>query len=857
MAPSIQTSVRQKVLKSLENKINMKRLLVFVQLVASAFGLAAQTTESEIESLINQMTLEEKVRMCYGGEEFGVVKFPGVERLGIPTFYGSDGPRGVTIGDVTAMPSGICLASTWNPVMAERAGRVIGEEGRRQGVSIIFGPAFNINRDPLGARFFEYMSEDPVVSGKMAAGQVRGIQSEGVAACMKHFACNGRDWNRNLYMTWADERTLREIYLRGFEICQRESGPWSVMTAANGLNGELCSDNHWLLQQVLKNEWGFRGIVLTDFCHSRSTVKAALAGLDMDMPWGTFEDIPFGKKLADAVTEGKVPMEVLNEMVRRHLWLRYQIGLMGQKQSQIGKGELNTPEHQQVAYDAASEGIVLLKNDRLLLPLNENKVKNIVVLGPNADRRFDVLGLGGSSGAQSPWEVTVVQGLKENLDGKATVTSLPLTGEADFRMLNEKEWIQPLKIDYCNPSGTVTQQATASQADFSWFNHSPVDNIAVGELQATINGRFRAPETGIYIVRLTSDDVADLWVNDMGAQTVRNIDHGVPQSGTALLSLQAGQECDVRIVYRQTAEGAKNATEMNYWAKGLPSVRLEWSLPGSEEGVRQQLKRYRKQIQKADVVLFVGGLDHNLDCEGRDRATMDFPLGQAELVRQIAMLNKNVVVALYNGAPLTLPFIDKVPAVIDLFYPGMQGGRAFADILTGNVCPSGKLTFSWPKRYENAPLNVFSSQDLDNVYCREKLMVGYRYYDTHGVEPLFPFGHGLSYTQFKYDDLSVSSDGHEVSFMLTNTGKCIGKETVQLYIGQPDAKVERPVHELKAFEKVELKPGESKKVSIKLSEDDYSYWSVAKQKWQKDGGRYTIEVGASSRDIRLRKEIVL
>ena len=836
----------------------MKKIFALALIGAVSLTVNAQHIDREIEQLISQMTLEEKVRMCFGGEDFGVVKFPGVERLGVPTFFGSDGPRGVVIPDVTAFPSGICLASTWNPALSERVGHVIGEEARRQGVGIIFGPAFNINRDPLGARFFEYMSEDPVLCGKIAAGQVRGMQDEGIAACMKHFACNGRDWNRNLYMTWADERTLREVYLRGFEICQRESNPWSVMTAANGLNGELCSDNQWLLQQVLKNEWGFKGIVLTDFCHSRSTVKAALAGLDMDMPWGSYEGVPFGKQLADAVEVGKVPVEILDEMVRRHLWLRYQIGLLGEKKCRIGEGELNTPAHQQVAYEAAAEGIVLLKNEHQLLPLKANKVKNIVVLGPNADRRFDVLGLGGSSGAQSPWEVTVLQGLKQTIDTTKThITYLPLTGEAEFRMLQDNEWVGQVNIDYNNAKGTAPHKATANQIDFSWFNNSPAADIAVGELQATINARVKAPVTGIYIVKLISDDVADLWVADMGAQTVRNIEHGVPQSGTAMLSLEAGHEYDVRIVYRQTAEGAKNATEMNYWAKDRPSVRMEWSLPGSEAGVSRQLKQHRNVIKKADAVLFVGGLDHNLDCEGRDRQTMDFPLGQAELVRQLTTLNKNVVVALYNGAPLALPFIDKVPAVVELFYPGMLGGKAFADVLMGNTCPSGKLTFSWPKKYEDAPLNVYSSQDVDNVYCKEKLMVGYRYYDTKEVEPLFPFGYGLSYTQFRYSNLQVSADGKTVSFTLTNDGKVKGKETVQLYVGQPEAKVERPVHELKAFEKVELMPGESRQVSLRLSDEDYSYWSVAAQRWIKDGGRYVIEIGASSRDIRLTKEIEL
>lgn len=835
-----------------------KNILLLCLLAVVSLNLRA---DDEILRLISQMTLEEKVRMCFGGEDFGKVVFPGVPRLHIPDIYGSDGPRGVTIGDVTAFPSGIGLAATWNPELTEQAGKVIGEEGRVRGVGIIFGPAFNINRDPLGARFFEYMSEDPVLSGKLAAAEVRGMQSMGVSACIKHLATNGRDWNRDNYMTWCDERTLREIYLRGFEIAVKEANPWACMTAANGLNGELCSDNQWLLKEVLKNEWGFKGIVLTDFCHSRSTVKAALAGLDVDMPWGTYNDVPFGKKLADAVTEGKVPMSNLDQKVYRLLYLRYQLGLLGDKPCLIGKGTINTPEHQAVAQHAAEEGITLLKNNRGLLPLNDKKIKNIVVLGSNCNRRFDVLGLGGSSGAESPFEYTALQGIQERLKGKANVTYLPLTGEAEFQLIGGDTWIKKdgksMDVEYTDLKGQHSHHVDAPDVNFSFFKKSPVDDIQLGNLKATINGRIKAPVSGLYTFKLKADNPADLWVEDMGAPTVRLVDHGVPQEGLALMQLEAGHEYNVRIIYQQNAEGVKGSTEMNYWAKDNPSLRLEWGLPGDARSAAGAVAKYRNQLKKADAVVFVGGLDHNMDCEGRDRQSMDFPAGQAAMISELSKVNKNLIVGLIHGAPLTLPWLDKVPAVVDMYYPGMFGGKAFAEVLFGYVNPSGKLTFSWPKKYADAPLNVYSHQDRDNVYIQEKEMIGYRYYDTKQVEPLFPFGFGMSYTQFKYCDLQIDPSGKHVTFTVTNTGKRDGKETVQLYVGQVDPPVERPIHELKAFKKVNLKAGESQKVQIDLDDNAYSYWHQLDNAWKVDKGSYVIEIGSSSRDIRLKQEVSL
>lgn len=814
--------------------------------------LRARTEKDEqLKALIDQMTLEEKVRMCFGGERTGVVVFPGVARLGIPDVSGSDGPRGVTIPDVTEFPSGLGFASTWNPDLAYEAGRVIGEEARSYGVRVVFGPAFNINRDPLGARFFEYMSEDPLLSGKMAAPQVRGMQEEGVAACMKHFATNGRDYNRDWYMSWADERTLREIYLRGFEIVAKEANPWAVMTAANGLNGELCSDNAWLLNQVLKNEWGFQGMVLTDFCHSRSSVKAALAGLDVDMPWGSYEQVPFGKPLADAVEEGKVPMEVLDGMVYRILWVRKQLGLLpGLSSEKVC--ERNTPAHQAVSRQVAAESVTLLKNAKGLLPLKAEKMRSIVVCGPNSNQRFTSLGLGGSSGAQPPFEITPLQGLQDKFAGTSTrITYLPLS--ADYGPI---EGWDDLQVSFSSSRGDATPVVRPAQVlEFSWFNASPVPEIPQEQLLVTIDGHLTAPETGTYSFRLSSDDASRLWIQDMGAPGAYNHEKGVPQSSEVQQFLEKGKQYHIRVQYYRSPEGVKGATQMNYWARENASVKLEWLRPSSTGSASAAVLENKSIIRKADLVLYVGGLDHNLDCEGRDRSTMEFPSFQTAQIEQIAKLNKNTVVALIHGSPVTLPWLDQVPAVLDLFYPGMYGGGVLVDALFGDINPSGRLTFSWPKRLEDSPSHALGKEDRDNVYLGEKLEVGYRYFDTRNVEPLFPFGYGLSYTDFTYVNMEV--EGREVRVKVRNTGKCAGKEVVQLYVAPHDAPVFRPVHELKAFRKIDLAPGEEKTVTFNLDDSAFAYWDDFSKSWRVAPGTYSLEAGSSSRDIRLVKQIEL
>lgn len=828
--------------------------------------IIADTTrpvEERIQNAIDQMTLEEKVRLCFGGERFGEVVLPGVPRLNIDPIYAADGPRGVRAGDVTVFPSGIGLAATWNPQLVEQTGQVIGTESRARGIGMVFGPAFNINRDPLGGRFFEYLTEDPYLNGKIAAAQVKGMQKEGVSACIKHFAVNSRDLNRNWYMSRVDERTLREIYLRGYEIAVKEADPWGCMTAANGLNGELCSDNEWLLNEVLKKEWGFKGLVLTDFCHSRSTEKAALAGLDIDMPWGDFETILFGKPLMEAVEQGKVPESVLNEMVRRILWVKYKTGVLDHKDLKAGFA-VNTKENQEVARQAAEESMVLLKNENDFLPLDLDMTKRVVLIGPNCAQRFCILGLGGSSGAQAAYEITPLKGLENKLKGKAELCYLPLTGDSPFTPIPTECWTGQKEGNgvratyYKRGEGQVQAVKIEPTVDFSWFNQSPVpDKIQPGDVHVVVEGKIKAPVTGTYTLKLITDNNAEFWVSDMGAQAIRNTESGVPQQNTAMCFFEAGKTYDIRIDYSQSPEGMKNATEMNYWAKENPSLRLEWALPSDEKIIAEAIAPYRDTLASADVIVFVGGTDHNLDCEGRDRTSMNFPQGQTELIRQVAAINPNMVVALMHGAPIDLPWIDCVPAVLDMFFPGMEGGTAMADLLFGDATPSGRLTFSWPMQLEDSPAYKLATQDIDNVYYTDSLMVGYRYFDTENIAPRYEFGYGLSYTTFDYGKMKLSRQGDSciVTMKIKNSGPKEGAETVQIYVGQKNCKYTRPVHELKAFEKVFLKAGESRTISFVLDKDAFSYWNPDKKTWVRDSDEFMIEAGHSSRDIRRSAKI--
>ena len=800
--------------------------------------------DQKVDDLLKQLTLEEKIGLCSGTGSGS--SFRGIPRLHIPDLQLTDGPRGPHgAGPTTAFPAGVLLGATWNPDLIREAGTVMGNETRAGGRGILLGPGINIQRDPLGGRFFEYYTEDPYLNGRLAAAFVTGVQSEGVAACVKHYACNNREDNRNNYMSLVEARTLNEIYLPGFKSVVQDGHAWAVMTSANGVNGDFVSDSRALLNGILKRQWGFDGMVLTDWLQTRSTEKAALAGLDVSMPGG---DCGFAAPLLAAVKAGRVPEAVIDDKARRVLRAYARIGLLDQRPLAAGAA-CNTPAHQSVARRVAAEGIVLLKNSQMkssrrLLPLTPDDLKSVLVLGPSADKRFCLPGLGGSSWVQGPYEITPLAGIRQVLGDK--VQYLVTDNLGGFQPI-PAEVVQAVDGTrgfgakyFAQGSADPVVQRTEPQVNFMWEMRSPDQKIPPDGFRAQFLGIILPPVTGTYAIRIVAGGEARLNVEG-GPSAVVNRAAGRP-SATVMVAMQKGKPYALRIDYtRQPGDAALSLT----WEP--PSVSQAWAA-------------VEAAARKADTVVVVGGIDHSLDTEGQDRPDMHFPPAQETLINRVAQQNPKTVVVLINGSPLELGgWLTHVPAVVEAWYPGMEGGNAIADVLFGHVDPSGRLPFSWPKRLEDSPSHLLGTQTNDAVDYKERLLVGYRYYDTKNVEPQFPFGYGLSYTTFSFGPLHAAQKNGKVSLNVTvkNTGPRDGIEAVQMYVRPLKPSVSRPIHELKAFGKISLKAGQSKRVDFTLNSDAFSYFNPAKNQWQLDPGPYEIQAGISSRQILSVAKIVV
>ena len=824
-------------------------LLCGVLFLGTGGSLAQSETEInlKIDKLVKAMTLEEKVSLCSGGD----MGFKGIDRLGIASIGCTDGPKGPNAqAGTTAFPCGVMFGSTWNPAVIEKAGRAMGEETRALGRSVLLGPGLNILRDPLGGRFFEYYTEDPFLNGAIAVADVKGIQSEGVAACAKHYACNNRENNRNNYMSVVDDRTLHEIYLPVFKDLVQKAGIGTIMTSANGINYEFVSDSRKMLTDILKNRWGFKGFVMTDWLQTRSVEKAAFAGLDVSMPGG--DNCGFGAALLKAVKDGRVPVPVIEEKVRAILHVYQMVGALDKRDIKAG-AQINTKEHQQAALHVAEEGIILLKNDRNTLPLNVNKVKNILVTGPNANRKFCLWAMGGSSWVQSPYEVTVLDGIKK-MTGEKKVDFISTDDMGGYKVipsaaLKEENGTQGFNAQYfAKGNDKPVVQRKEKAIDFMWEMKSPDPAIKVEDFrEARFDAEVLAPVDGKYTFRIFVSGGSALVYNNEWAGAPIAIAEPDKNDGyvTATIDMKKGTTYHPCIVYSK--------------GKGDAAIRLEWETPMTTFS-RQKMKDLERAARKADAVVYVAGIDYSLDTEGHDKSTIIFPKTQENMINALAGQNKNMCVVMVNGSPLELGgWLPNVHSVVEAWYPGMEGGTAVAKVLFGELNPSGRLPFTWPKKLEDVPSKKLAYEDNDVINYSDSLMVGYRYYDTKNVEPEFPFGYGLSYSHFDYDNLSVSRSGSEVSVTvdLKNAGKRDGAEVVQLYVHPVNPSVSRPVHELKAFEKVFLKAGEQKTVSMKLDSGAFSYFDVKTNDWKVDPCQYEIEVGRNSREIVQRKSISL
>lgn len=724
--------------------------LILTITVSSSFSQQKinQKTENKIKILLNQMTLKEKIGMIHANSSFTSA---GVQRLGIPELVMSDGPHGVRpehgrdwildegVDDAgTYLPTGINLASTWNPQLGYKYGAVLGKEARYRGKDIILGPGVNIIRSPLNGRNFEYLSEDPFLASKMAVGYIQGVQNQGVSACVKHFAANNEEDDRNTVDVRMSERALREIYLPAFKAAVKEGNVYSVMGSYNKFRGQFATHNQYLINTILKGEWGFEGVLLSDWGSVHHLKEALYNGTDLEM--GTdlrlmnnsvSQSDVSGKKLtqnlydrffmADSalnmVREGKVPEAIIDEKVTRILRLMFAVKMIDSNNRPTGT--YNAPQHQQVALKVAEEGIVLLKNEQDILPLSKT-LKSIAVIGENATRENSMGG--GSSQVKAKYEITPLQGLKNLLSSTTKIT-----------------YARGYKID----------------------KKQKADEELIAE------------------------------------------------------AIEAAKSADVAIIYC----GWTHGYDYSKWG------------------------------------------DNAFDAEGVDKPNMDMPFEQDKLIKAVLAANPKTIIVLMGGGPVDMnKWINQAPAIIQGWYPGMEGGNALAKIIFGDVNPSGKLPITFPKVLEDVPAHKLGEFHGTNgiVNYNDDIFVGYRYYETYHVKPQFAFGHGLSYTNFSYDDVNIKAKKEtlKISVKIKNTGKVDGAEVIQVYVKKPGT-IKLPNEELKSFEKVFLKAGESKMVMLEISKDDLKYYDEDKKDWILGKGKVIVMIGSASDDIKIRKEIEL
>ncbi|MFX0140161.1 MAG: beta-glucosidase [Candidatus Hodarchaeota archaeon] len=650
--------------------------------------------EERVDDLLQRLNIQEKFKLCSGTHGFETRK---IDRLGIKHFKMTDGPHGIAFeisGEEkgTYFPTSICRSATWNPELSYKFGIALAEEVRDIGFHMLLGPGINIIRTPLCGRNFEYQTEDPFMNIKMAVPVVKGIQSQNIAACAKHYICNNQETNRLKVSSEISERALQEIYLPAFKAVVKEANVWSIMSCYNKINGIYGSEHKQLLRERLMEDLGFLGFVVSDWYATKyinKTEDCVNAGLTLEMPSANKY---IRKRLNDALIADKFNERSLNDNLRRLLRVMFLTGLFDEEES-LPSGIQNTSEHQDLAREIAYEGIVLLKNENKLLPLNLNELKSIAVLGPNADKKM--ADGGGSSAIKCTYEITPLQGIKERCKEKVKI------------------------------------------------NSSPAD---------------------------------------------------------------------------------------------------------------------------ADVVIIVAGFNHDrgMDSEYVDRKLFTLPEDQIKLINKVSDKNPNTIVILINGGPVGMEdWIDKVPVLVEAWYPGMEGGRALADILFGDVNPSGKLPVSFPKKLIDSPAHKSPKTypGNDKVYYEEGIFVGYRYFDKYNIEPLFPFGYGLSYTEFNYENLEIDKfkftkgEVINISIDIINTGDYPGAEIVQLYIQDIESSVERPIKELKGFKKVYLEPHEKSTLKFELSEEDFVFFDESINSWRIEKGFFNILMGSSSRDIRLQAKV--
>lgn len=795
-----------------------------------------------VSDLIKRMTIEEKIALL-GGTGFATTP---IDRLGIPELKMADGPLGVRWGNSTSFPSGIAMASTWNPLLIQSLGSAIGEEVLGKGRNVILGPCVNIARIPQGGRNFESFGEDPFLTTKIAIDYIKGVQKMNVAATIKHFACNNQEYERDFVNVKIDERALNEIYLPAFKAAVYEADVLAVMSAYNKINNHYASENDFLLIDKLKKEWGFKGIVMSDWGAVHSTQQTFLGGLDVEMPKGHYLNM---NDLLPKLKSGELKESVLDEKVSRILGVMFRLGLFDNTNKE-NPALVNSIAHKKIAYDVEKEGIVLLKNERNILPLNFVG-KKIAVIGPNGI--IARTGGGGSSMVEPLSSVSIFKGLSNKIGNKAAIkfcTGVSLDGDA--KPISEEMFYLPSKqkhgilaeyFDNKTFTGTPILKRIEKQINFNWGGGSPSKEIKDDNFSAIYKSELIVPETGEYIFDIASDDGSKLYID--GNCVISNWgDHAI-ESKLYKVKLEKGRRYKIKVEY--------------YEFGGDASIKLGWVAP--DDNPFMEAINLAKQ---SDVVIICAGTSAQYESEGKDRKDLVLPSFQDSLINEIANVNKNIIVVLSTGSPVLMDkWIDKVDAVVETWFGGEEIGNAAADILLGNYNPSGKLPMTFPVKWEDcSAFNTYMVKDSITEYS-DGIYVGYRHFDKNKIKPLFPFGFGLSYTTFVYSNLKISKtvisqeDSLVITCDITNTGKIAGSEIAQLYIKDIISNIDRPEKELKGLSKIYLEPGEKKQISFTINKNELSFFSPNISSWIAEPGDFLAMIGSSSDNIRLEKTFTL
>lgn len=800
--------------------------------------------ESRIEALLAQLTPEEKAALTAGIDAWHTCPVP---RLGVPSIKLSDGPNGVRGDGVSGatsacFPVGTALGASWNPELVRRVGAALAEEARSKGASVALGPTINIHRHPLAGRNFECYAEDPLLSAELAVAMIEGLQSRGVAATAKHFVCNDSEFERHTISSEVGERALREIYLPPFEAAVRRAGVWALMTAYNRINGLYACDHAPLLHDLLKGEWAFDGLVMSDWWGTQSTVAAANAGLDLEMPGPARY---FGAALREAVEAGQVSEATLDDKARRLLRLALRTGALDDP-VEHPETSVDDPAHRELIRGAAAEGMVLLTNRDAALPLDAGSFKRLAVIGPNADN-VSVMG-GGSSRVEPHHVVQTLAAIRARagdsvdvrheqgcrIDRATPVLERGLEDGARLEIFNNP--------DFAGAPALVRQARRLEHRMTSGIAGSPIQ----GQYALRATARFRGEHEGVHRFTLTSAGRSRLFLD--GELLIENWERwkrggsfygrGSDELGTEF-ALTAGEPHELLLEFQSFAQSALSGVIVGCASPEPPDL----------------LERAVALAAECDAALLFVGLNADWEREGADRVSFNLPGRQDELIERVAAANPRTIVVVNAGSPVAMPWADRVAAVLYAWYPGQEAGDAIAGVLFGDHDPGGRLPTTFPVRLEDSPAHLTYPGEAGTVSYGEGIFTGYRGFRRRAIAPAFPFGHGLSYTTFEFGaprlDRSVitAGEGVEVTVPVRNTGNRAGSTVVQIYVRDEASSLLRPDRELKGFAKLSLAPGEEREVRVALPPRAFAAWDPRVHGWVVEPGEFTILVGASVEEI--------